>query len=186
MELRKKTKEKEWTSLEVIALFVIMTICMSAAIFSCIFSIRRISLENAQNDSMILAHMVDNGIQSEFIKPIVVTETMSNDYSLKQYLKQSGSGSPEAVEKSVAAYLDSIKNGFGYQMVYVVCDRSRAYYTYEGICKYIDIENDPGDIWYQHFCDRTPDDSDRICRDFYPRAKGSKGTGREKKNISDR
>lgn len=154
-ELRKKTKEKEWTSMEVIALFVIMTICMSASIFSCIFSIRRISAENAQSDSMILAHMVDNGIETGFIKPIIVTETMSNDYSLKQYMKKSASGSPEAVEKSVAAYLESIKDGFDYQMVYVVCDRSRAYYTCDGICEYIDIENDPNDIWYQHFLDQN-------------------------------
>ena len=152
---KKKVNEKEWTSFEVIALFVIMTICMSASIFSCIASIQRISSENSQSDSMILAHMVDNGIESEFIKPIVVAETMSNDYSLIQYMIKSGSGSPEAVEKSVAAYLESIKDGFGYQMAYVVCDRSRAYYTYEGICEYIDIENDPNDIWYQHFLDQN-------------------------------
>lgn len=150
---KKKVNEKEWTSFEVIALFVIMTICMSASIFSCIASIQRISSENSQSDSMILAHMVDNGIKSEFIKPIVVAETMSNDYSLKQYMKKSGAASPEIAENRVAAYLDSIRDGFGYQMVYAVCDRSRAFYTYDGLCKYIDMENDPDDIWYQHFLD---------------------------------
>ena len=48
----------------------------------------------------------------------VVAETMSNDYSLKQYMKKSAAGSPEAVENRVAAYLDSIRNGFGYRMVF--------------------------------------------------------------------
>ena len=43
---------------------------------------------------------------------------MSNDYSLKQYMKKSAAGSPEAVENRVAAYLDSIRNGFGYRMVF--------------------------------------------------------------------
>lgn len=61
----KKTKEKEWTTLEVVALFVIMTVCMSVAIFSCILSIRRISSENAQSDSMSLAHMVNNAIEND-------------------------------------------------------------------------------------------------------------------------
>lgn len=150
---REKKTEKEWTSPEVIALFVIMMICMSASILSCIVSIRRISTENSQSDSMILAHMVENDIESEFIKPIVVTETMSNDYSLKEYMKKSGNASPEVVETRVASYLDSIRDGFDYQMVYVICDRSRAYYTYDGLCKLLDVENDPSDIWYQHFLD---------------------------------
>ena len=60
---------------------------------------------------MIFAHMVENGIESVFTRPIVV-----------------------------AAYLDSIKNGFGYQFVYVLCYQSSAYYTCDGLCKYIDIE----------------------------------------------
>ena len=49
----------------------------------------------------------------------VVAETMSNDSSLKQYMKKSAACSPEAVENRVAAYLDSIRNGFGYRMVYI-------------------------------------------------------------------
>ena len=151
-----KAKEiKERRSLDIIILFVIMTISMSASVFSCIVSLQKISSENSESDSMILAHMVSDSIESEFIKPIVVAETMSNDYSLKQYMKKSGNVSPEAVEDQVAAYLDSIKSGFGYQMVFAVCDQSGAYYTYDGISKYVDPENDPHDIWYKMFLDRN-------------------------------
>ena len=103
---------------------------------------------------MVLAHMVSDSIEREFIKPIIVVETMSNDFSLKQYMKKSGDVSAESVEKNVAAYLESIKNGFGYQMVFAVCDQSGAYYTYDGISKYVDPENDPHDIWYKMFLDR--------------------------------
>ena len=67
---------------------------------------------------MLIAHMVSDSIENEFLRPIVVAETMSNDYSLKQYMKKSAAGSPEAVENRVAAYLDSIRNGFGYRMVF--------------------------------------------------------------------
>lgn len=70
-------------------------------------------------------------------------------------MKKSGSGAPEEVETRVAAYLDSIKKGLGYQMVYAVCDQSRAYYTYEGLCKYIDIENDPDDFYYESGSDSS-------------------------------
>lgn len=151
-----KTKETiERKSLNIILLFGIMTISMSASIFSCIVSIQRISSENSKSDSMLLAHMVSDNIECEFIKPIVVSETMSNDYSLKQYMKRSGTVSPESVEDKIAAYLNSIKNGFGYQMVYAVCDQSGAYYTYDGISKYVDPENDPHDIWYKMFLERN-------------------------------
>ena len=91
-----KTKEiKQRGSLDIIILFVIMTISMSASIFSCILSIQRISSENSESDSIVLAHMVSDGIEREFIKPIIVSKTMSNDYTLKQYIKLGQKTSPK-------------------------------------------------------------------------------------------
>ena len=113
---------KERKVFDSIVLFVIMAISMSAAIVSCIISIDNISDENSESNSMLIAHMVNDGIENEFIRPIVVAETMSNDYSLREYMKRSGDASSEEVEDEVAAYLDSIRNGFGYYMVYAVCD----------------------------------------------------------------
>ncbi|MGN0352810.1 MAG: diguanylate cyclase domain-containing protein [Roseburia sp.] len=147
----KEKKERERKTFDIVILFIIMTISMSASMISCIVSIEHISNKNSENNSMLIAHMVSDSIENEFLKPIVVAETMSNDYSLKEYMKKSGEDSPHAVEDEVAAYLDSIKTGFGYQMVFVICDESKAYYTYDGISKYIDIENDEHDIWYRHF-----------------------------------
>lgn len=147
----KARKDEERKSLEIVILFVIMTISMSASIISCIVSIKRISAQNSESNSMMIAHMVSDGIENEFLKPVIVAETMSNDYSLKQYMKKSSDGFPKQVENEVATYLDSIRTGFGYQMVFAVCDASKAYYTYSGITKYIDIENDDHDIWYKSF-----------------------------------
>lgn len=147
----KARKDEERKSLEIVVLFVIMTISMSASIISCIVSMKRISAQNSESNSMMIAHMVSDGIENEFLKPIIVAETMSNDYSLKQYMKKSSDGFPRQVEDEVATYLDSIRTGFGYQMVFAVCDASKAYYTYNGITKYLDIENDDHDIWYKLF-----------------------------------
>ena len=150
-EWSKTQERRERNSFEMIFLFVIMTISMSASIISCIVSIERISAKNSENTSMLIAHVVNDGIKNEFLRPIVVAETMANDNSLKEYMKISGEDSPEIVKDEVSAYLDSIKNGFGYQMVFAVCDASRAYYTYDGISKYVDIEKDEHDIWYKAF-----------------------------------
>ena len=147
----KERKEKERKSFEFVILFVIMTISMGASLLSCMISIRRISDKNSESSSMMIAHMISDSIESEFLKPVVVAETMSNDYSLKEYMKKSGQVSPESVEEEVAAYLDSIRTGFGYQMVFAVCDASGAYYTYNGISKYVDTEKNEHDIWYELF-----------------------------------
>lgn len=150
-----RTKErKERKSIEIVVLFIIMTISMSASLISCIVSIEHISAKNSESNSMLIAHVVNDGIENKFIKPIIVAETMSNDYSLKEYMKKSGAGSPEAVEQEVASYLESIRNGFGYSMVYAVCDASKAYYTYDGISKYIDTKEDEHDIWYKQFLEK--------------------------------
>ena len=147
----KERKEKERKAFEIIILFIIMTISMSASIISCMISINRISDKNSESNSMLIARMVNDSIENEFLRPIVVAETMSNDYSLKEYMKKSGEDSPAAVENEVASYLDSIRTGFGYQMVFAVCDASKAYYTYDGISKYVDTEKNEHDIWYQLF-----------------------------------
>ena len=147
----KEIEEKKRRSLEIFILFTIMTFSMSASIISCIVSIGRISSENSESNSMIISHMINDGIKNEFLKPIMVAETMSNDYFLKSYMRKSGEESDKAVEKKVATYLDSIRTGFGYQMVFSVSDASKAYYTYDGIDKHIDVENDKHDIWYKMF-----------------------------------
>ncbi|MGN0495680.1 MAG: diguanylate cyclase domain-containing protein [Lachnospiraceae bacterium] len=147
----KEQEEKERKSIEIVVLFIIMTISMSASIISCIMSIDRISEKNSEHNSMLIAHMINDSIENEFLKPIMVSETMSNDYSLKEYMKKSGKESPESVEDEVAAYLASIRTGFGYQMVFAVCDASKAYYTYDGISQYVDMDDKGHDIWYKLF-----------------------------------
>lgn len=147
----KEKGERERKSLELIVLFFIMTISMSASIVSCIVSIEHISDKNSENNSLLIAHVVNDGIENEFLRPITVAETMSKDYSLREYMVRSGEESAEAVEQDVASYLESIRTGFGYQMVFAVCDASRAYYTYDGISKYVDTEKNGHDIWYKLF-----------------------------------
>lgn len=149
-----ENRDKERKALEVVILFFIMTVSMGASVISCIISIKRIAAENSENNSMMVAHMISDSIEAEFLKPTVVAETMSNDYSLKQFMKWSGDDSAEKVEDEIASYLDSIRTGFGYQMVFAVCDASKAYYTYNGITKYVDVEKNEHDIWYEMFLDQ--------------------------------
>lgn len=137
-------------SVDIILLFVMMVIIMSAAIFSCIISIRKISEDKSENDSQIIAHMVSDSIEKEFLRPISASQTMSTDSTFIELIENSSKDAYEA-EENIVYYLNSIRKGMGYQGAFVVCDNSRAYYTSEGLTKFIDVDNDAHDIWYKSF-----------------------------------
>lgn len=148
---------KKRRSIEISAMFSIMVVSMSASIFSCLISINRISSKMAEKDSQTVARVVAESISNEFLKPFTVAETMSNDFNLKKNMNDGDKETAMSLEKTMADYLESIKDGFDYQMVFAVSDKSKAYYTYDGISKFVDIQNDEHDIWYKNFLDSGKD-----------------------------
>ena len=131
-------------------LFLIMVVSNTITMVSCIISIRQISSEISLRSSQVIANIVNDHLENLFLRPITVTETMSKDYNLLNNIRSSENGDEEAAEQ-VSAYLDSIRSGFGYQMVYLVCEQSKAYYTYNGFVKTVDPESDSADFWYRDF-----------------------------------
>lgn len=135
--------------LSIIVLFTIMVISMSASIISCIISIKRMSDENSEDNSYIIAQMINDSIETEFVKPITVGVTLSQDATLKKLLKESSKVNPTNIEDDMSEILEAIRTGFGYQMVFAASENSSAYYTYNGISKVLDVDNDPKDVWYK-------------------------------------
>ena len=48
-------------------------------------------------------------------------------------------------------YLKELKDGLAYDSAFLVSEQSRRYYTYEGLNKIVDPENDSHDVWYSLF-----------------------------------
>lgn len=138
---------------DVVILFIIMLLSMSASIIACGNVIQRVTRDNSKMQSETIAQMVAAEVENEFIKPVTVSETMSQDLTIRSYIDKNTKEEAESVKDDMTAHLVSIGNEFGYQMVFVVSDKTRAYYTYNGISKYLDIENDSHDIWYKEFLD---------------------------------
>lgn len=136
-----------------IVLFVIMLLSMSASIVACTSVIQSVTRSNSQMQSKTIAQMVSAKIENEFIKPITVSQTISQDLNIRSYISRSTRAEAEAIKDDITAHLISIGNEFGYRMVFVVSDKTRAYYTYNGISKYLDVDNDSHDIWYKEFLD---------------------------------
>ena len=138
---------------DVIILFIIMLFSMSASIIACGNVIQRVTRDNSMMQSETIAQMVAAQIENEFIKPVTVSQTISHDHTIRTCIEGSTREEAEAAEADITAHLVSIGNEFGYQMVFVASDKTRAYYTYNGISKYLDVENDSHDIWYKDFLD---------------------------------
>lgn len=142
-----KEQERNKKAYQTMTLFAIMVMIMSVSILSCVFSIQRILNRNTESDNQNIAYIVSERIDNEFLKSKTVTQTMAKDYNVKQFLMKD---SLNESEYDIVSYLKSIKNGFGYDMVYVIQDNSKVYYTNNGFAEFMNMENH-ANKWYIDF-----------------------------------
>lgn len=134
-----------------IVIILSFILCSVATAFLCIDKSRFALQGNYENENRNIAGLISNDIEKSFLRPITVSETMSKDYTTKEILSAGNKNEAEKTESSAADYLESLKAGFGYTMVYAVSDLSKAYFSSNGISKYMDPENDEHDLWYRNF-----------------------------------
>lgn len=138
---------------DAVIMFIIMLLSMSVSIIACVNVIQQVTKENSEIQSRTIAQMVSAKIENEFIKPITVSQTISSDIDIRTYIEGKTREEADSVKDDIANRLVSIGNEFDYKMVFVVSDKTRAYYTYNGISKYLDVENNSHDIWYKDYLD---------------------------------
>lgn len=130
--------------------FGIMLLFMSSAIVSCIVSINRVSNKNSEQSSIALAYMVSETIDSALSEPVNVSRTMAQSNAIRDALTTDNlEGSVE--EQIMISYLKRIKDEYGYQMIFVASEKTKAYYTYDGLSRYMMVESDPRDAWYNEY-----------------------------------
>ena len=138
---------------DAVIMFIIMLLSMSVSIIACVNVIQQVTKENSEIQSRTIAQMVSAKIENEFIKPITVSQTISSDIDIRTYIEGKTREEAESVKDDITNRLVSIGDEFDYKMVFVVSDKTRAYYTYNGISRYLDVENDSHDIWYKDYLD---------------------------------
>jgi len=142
-------KKKNYTTILMFA--SILCISMIASVVTSVFSINAISLKNNKTDNLAVASLIGNRLESCFLRPITVSETMSQDFSMKSLMRNELGFTAEEQEDYYSSYLKAIRDGFNYQMVFAVSDETRAYYTFDGISKFVKPETDAHDLWYSNF-----------------------------------
>ena len=125
---------------DAVIMFIIMLLSMSVSIIACVNGIQKVTKKNSEIQSRTIAQMVSAKIENEFIKPITVSQTISSDIDIRTCIEGKTREEAESVKDDITNRLESIGNEFDYKMVFVVSDKTRAYYTYSGIIRYLDVK----------------------------------------------
>lgn len=136
---------------------VTVVLCMSCSIGLTYNKTKSLMRDAYENELRVESGMISGAIKNSFLRPITVSETMSKDLIMYKVLNVNTKDEAKEMEQEAGEYLTSIRNGFGYSMVFAVNDASKAYYTCDGISKYIAPETNDQDIWYKVFMERDTD-----------------------------
>lgn len=109
--------------------------------------------DQMKNNRMLIAEMVDNRVMESLSEPLTVSKMISQDEYLKEILKKESAYSEDEMVTLMRNYLYEIKKHFDYSTVYVISDSSKKYYSYAGLNKVINPENNSFDTWYTDFLD---------------------------------
>lgn len=152
--MRDKGTAKTQRDKSMIPIFAAVSVSFLLAIIVSIFSLTKLARENTREIDKMLAYRVYDTISSSLNEPIVVSKTMSCDDFLADFLKKEESMTEDGAIAVMQSYLSSIKNGLEYDSAFLVSEGSHRYYTYEGLNKIVDPENNAHDVWYSLFVEK--------------------------------
>jgi len=126
--------------------------------------------EDEQRERIMITEMIDNAIMQRMSTSITVSKIISQDNTLKDMLKDEWKYSDDEIIYMMRNYLNDIQKKFGFASVYVISESSKKYFTYIGLNKVIDPENDAFDMWYVNFLEGGKDyefesSTDQVNRD---------------------
>ncbi|MCR4843013.1 MAG: diguanylate cyclase [Eubacterium sp.] len=136
-----------------VALVVLMTVVLSVAAYVFV----GVDEESERASNMLIGEMVDNSVMEALSEPVTVSRMIAQDECLCEILASESSKSEDEEIAELRSYLNAIHEQFGFASVYVISDSSKKYYTYAGLNKVIDPDNDSFDTWYDTFINSGKD-----------------------------
>ena len=133
-----------------------LTVILTAALLLLLIFVMPSYLHNKKNErtnNQLVASHIYGLIAGNIEKPIGVTTGLSSDEFLVRVLQQEENTSEKAMEEMMSSYLVAVKKQFGYAASYVISEKTRRFYTADGILKTVNPQLDPYDNWYPIFLD---------------------------------
>lgn len=105
----------------------------------------------------VIAADIYDDINTELIKPIIVSRAMANDSFLHYNLQTESSRSLDEQTKLITNFLGNMKSRFNYSAAFLVSEGSKNYWQPNGLIKTMDLDNDAHDVWYKDFVAKNVD-----------------------------
>ncbi len=131
--------------------FAIVILSFVLSTFVSLWSLRLMAQRNVQELSKSIAARINNSISAELSEPVNVSMAMAHDSFLIEAMKGEDQAGKERTEERMKEYLGSLKEAFGYEAAFVISDASQYYYSYGGINKKMNPDEDVHDHWYREF-----------------------------------
>lgn len=131
--------------------FIIVILGMLISLVTCAITVKHISTKNVEQETTTIATIISNNISDEFLQLITVTDTLSKNKHIIDALKSEDAITPDAAKVPIINELEYYLKGSGYNQIYLISEKTKVYYTYNGIVKVIQPEIDPSDVWYSNF-----------------------------------
>ncbi|MBR5975572.1 MAG: response regulator [Clostridiales bacterium] len=147
--MKKQIKNKRDRSM--FPIFIAVSLSFVLAIIVSISSLAFLARENSRDIDMMLTYRIYDIIASNLNEPIIVSKTMACDDFLADFLQNEDSFSEEQAVSVMKDYLSGVKGGLEYDSAFLVSEATHRYYSYEGLNKIVDPENDEHDVWYSLF-----------------------------------
>lgn len=154
MNVRKIHKSKGNREKGMAHIFAAVTLSFLLAIIVSIYSLTMLARENTKEIDSMLAYRIYDSIFSSLNESIIVSKTMACDEFLEDFLMSEEEMEEQEAVEIMKRYLANVKSGLEYDSAFLVSERSHRYYTYEGLNKIVDPENDEYDVWYSLFIEK--------------------------------
>lgn len=111
--------------------------------------------KDIESVSTLTSEGIYHQIDSVFTKPIHISMTMASDSLLMDFLE----GEQEHLEdqafiNTMGNYLNTYRDQYGYDSVFLASVKTRRYYCYNGIDRILN-EGDPENIWFYDFLEKN-------------------------------
>ena len=133
-------------------LMVIVLCFVSSTVISTV-SLYQVLQKHALKNGEIIAAGIYNDINSRLLEPVIVANTLASDHFLIELLENEEKMDAEEISREMDEYTTLYMKNFSYKTVFVASEKTKAYYSYDGFYKIMDVENDEDDVWYQKFVD---------------------------------
>jgi diguanylate cyclase (GGDEF)-like protein len=125
----------------------------------------KISQAHAEEFLETMSSDIYHSISGDLQNTITISKTIANDVFLIDMLDNENTLSQDVMADKMSVYTTRMKDTFSCLWVFIVSDQSKAYYSEDGLYRFLDPVNNSDDTWYADFVKSNKEYNVTIGRD---------------------